>query len=146
MVATAVVFAAAAPDGRWMSVASGLGVGVAVAVVTGGALTSVAHLQARLRSGRTAEQAIAEVAALARPAGGVADRVEAILARDPAREHEVHRIAWEAAGVGRPNRRAAEDALDELWRRADPAAAAERAARLREVEASLQAYRRERER
>ncbi|MQM28114.1 hypothetical protein [Glycomyces albidus] len=138
MAATAAVFAAAAPNGVALNIAYGLGSGIAVAVVSGGLIAGAAHVQTRLTSGRTAQQTIAEAAPLARPAGSVADRVEAVLAWDPSREHEVHRLAWDAAEAGRPNRRAADEELDDLWRRADPEAAAAREATLRRIRAGLE--------
>ncbi|WP_155830349.1 hypothetical protein [Glycomyces tenuis] len=137
MVATAAVFAFAAPNGLGMNIAYGLGFGVGAAVVSGGIAASVAHLQARLTSGRTVEETVEEVAPFARRAGGVADRVESILAWDPGREREVHLLAWRAAEVGAPNRSAADRELDELWKQADPAAAAEREAKIREIEEGI---------
>ncbi|MCD0447320.1 hypothetical protein LO763_27260 [Glycomyces sp. A-F 0318] len=146
MVAMAVAVAFAGPRELGLNIAYGLGAGVTVAVLSGMVLTGLAHLQSRLTSGRTVEQAVKEVAPLARGAGGVADRVEAILARDPAREREVHLLAWRAAGVGTPHRGRADDELDELWKLADPAGAAAREAKIREIEAALAPHRRDRKR
>ncbi|MCH7230933.1 hypothetical protein L0U85_08730 [Glycomyces sp. L485] len=143
MVATTAAFVVAAPNSLGMNIAYGLGFGVTAAVVTGAILASIAHLQVRLTSGRTVEETVKEVAALARRAGGVADRVEAVLAWDPALEREVHLLAWRAAEVDGPDRSAADRELDELWKQADPVAAANREAKIREIEEGLAALRRE---
>jgi hypothetical protein len=146
MAAAAAVFVLFAENelGVGWNLAYGLGSGIGIAVITGAIAWTAAHLQARLTNGATVDELIREVAPLARPGGSVVDRVDAILAWDPAREREVHDLAWRAAGIGTPNRSAAERELDALWRRADPAGAAERDAMLLEIEATVAELRRKR--
>jgi hypothetical protein len=67
----------------------------------------------------------------------VSDQVRAILAWNPAREREVHEVAWRAAGIGTPHRSSAVRELGELWKQADPVAAAAMEAKIRELEESV---------
>jgi len=133
MVATAVLFAFFARNGLVMNLVYGFFAGITVAVVTAVVLTGIAHLQARLIGGKSAEQAKRDVAELARPGGGVAERVEAILAKDPSLEQRVHHLAWQAAEIHGMERSTADDELTELWEAADPVAAAELEAELRKI-------------
>ncbi|MEU6245982.1 hypothetical protein [Glycomyces sp. NPDC047010] len=133
MVATAVVLALFGANGLVMNLVYGFFGGITVAVVTGGVLTGAAHLQARLGAGKSVEQARRDVAALARQGGGVAERVEAILAKDPSLERRVHLLAWDAAEIGATDRSASDDELTGLWELADPAAAAELDEELRKI-------------
>lgn len=144
MIAMVAVFVAFAPNSVSLNIAYGLGFGVGAAVFSGAIITSIANLQTRMTRGRTAEETIKEVATLARPAPGVADRIEAILAWDPGREHEVHELAWRAAEVGQPGRWAHDAELDALRKLADPTANAARDAKIREVQAAFDTEKRER--
>ncbi|MFB9660932.1 hypothetical protein ACFQS3_15735 [Glycomyces mayteni] len=140
MVATAAVFAVWGANGLALNLVYGFFSGVTVAVVTGVVLTGAAHLQTRIGGGKSAEQVRREVAALARPGGGVAERVEAVLAKDPSLERRVHLLAWDAAEIHGVERSAADDELTDLWELADPAAAAEldeEMRRIREIAARL---------
>lgn len=141
----AAAFAAFAPNdaGLGLNLAYGLAFSPIATLAVGGLLSAAAHLQVRLSTGGDRDQAIKAVAGLARPAGSVADRVEAILAKDPPLEAQVHALAWKAAGIGEPDRKGANRELDELWRLADPAAAEARDAKIRQIEEQIARDRRE---
>ncbi|WP_030161116.1 hypothetical protein [Glycomyces sp. NRRL B-16210] len=142
---SAAAFVALAPDdaGTARNLAYGLLFSPIATLAVGGLLSAAAHLQVHLSNGGDRDQAIKAVADRARPAGSVADRVEAILAKDPPLEAQVHALAWKAAGIGEPNRKAANRELDELWRLADPAAAEARDAKIRQIEEQIARDRRE---
>ncbi|MEU6859648.1 hypothetical protein AB0B28_12345 [Glycomyces sp. NPDC046736] len=144
-VVMAVCFAAFVSNGEsaGMNVLYGLAFSPIATLVVVGAVTGAAHLQT-LMTGRTGrDRVVKEVAEFARPAGGVVTQVEAILAADPGLAERVHEVAWRAAGVGNPDRVAAERELDELWRLADPEAAEERDAEIRRIEEDIEKLKRD---
>jgi uncharacterized integral membrane protein len=141
------VFVVFAPNGDtvWMKVIFGAGAGPLILLVIQLLVFGAAWVQIRLAAGTDKNAVLREADKVARPATFNYDQVGTILAVDPSAEPELHRLCWAAAGVGEAGRGAAMDQLHELWRRADPAAAAELDAKLRDVEEKIARLRKDRE-
>lgn len=130
-------------DSAWMKALFGISAGPVILLVIQLLVFGVAWLQVRLGGGTDKRAVLREANRIARPAAFDHDRIGTILAVVPASEAELHRLCWTASGVGEQGRGAAMDQIHELWRRADPAAAAEFGAKLRDVEEKLARFRKD---
>ncbi|MCT2585768.1 hypothetical protein [Actinophytocola gossypii] len=111
---------------------AGLTAGLVLTPVSGAVLGLVARRQTRVQGVRRPERLLAKVAGRARPvADTVREQIVTVLARDPGLDATVHELAWRSAKEG------ARRELDELWKKADPRAAAARAAKIAEVTARV---------
>jgi hypothetical protein len=98
-----------------------------LALVSGLVMSRAAMSQSRRPDGRGRDQTVAEVAHVARPMV-MQDAVRAVLEQAPAREPEVHELAWRVAGGHDADGMAALRELIALWGVVDPQAAAAQAA------------------
>jgi hypothetical protein len=130
-------------DSAWMKALFGISAGPVILLIVQLLVFGVAWLQVRLAGDTDKKRVLREANRIARPAVFDYDRIGTILAVAAASEAELHRLCWTASGVGEQGRGAAMDQLHELWRRADPEAAAEFDARLRELEEKLARFRKD---
>lgn len=115
-------------------IASGLTIGLVVAPVSLVLLRLLARAQARARGASSTDQALRDVAGLARPTTPDAARqAAAVLASDPRSEPRVHDLVWRAA---KPDAGARKE-LEALWEKADPTTAAVQRRQLAQLQADV---------
>lgn len=120
-------------------IASGLMIGIVAIPVGGALLRLLAKAQSRSTAAGSPEQALADVAGLARPvAADVKKAIVAVLAKDPRQEGKVHQLAWRSNQDG-----PALQELDGLWKQADPETVAARDTETARLEARVAAVRAE---
>jgi hypothetical protein len=129
-------------DPAWMKALFGISAGPIILLAIQLLVFIVAWLQVKFGGG-SKKAVLREAKKVARPAAFDYDKIGTILAVDPASEAELHRLCWTASGFGEQGRGAALDHIHELWRRADPAAAAELDAKIRDLEEKLAPFRKD---
>lgn len=137
------VIASPTDDPVWLKALLGISAGPLILLIIQILVYGVAWLQVKLGGNTDKKALLREANKFVRPATYSYDRIGTILAMDPSIEPELHRLCWAAGGVGEAGRGAALDQLHELWRRADPAAAAEFDAKLRDLEEKVSRYRKD---
>jgi hypothetical protein len=130
-----------ADEPMWLKALLGLSAGPVILLVIQLLVFGIAWFQVKL-SGGDKKAVLREANKIARPAFGH-DQIGAILAMDPSAEPELHRLCWTASGVGEQGRGAAMDQIHELWRRADPGAAAKRDEMIRDTQEKLARFRKD---
>jgi hypothetical protein len=119
-------------------IAAGFTIGLVVAPPSLWLARLLAKLQARATGEPGTDRALAALADRARPVTGETKyEVETVLAKDPSLERRVHQLAWRTTDEA-----AARKELEGLWEKADPEAAAARAAKFAEVDAKIAALKR----
>ncbi|MDA1359632.1 hypothetical protein O1R50_08360 [Glycomyces luteolus] len=137
-----VFFIIFAPNGDsiWMKAFFGISAGPIILLLIQLLVYGIAWTQVKLTGGDK-KAVLSEANKVARPAAFGRDRVGTILAMDPSAEPELHRLCWAASGVGEQGRGAAMDQIHEMWRRADPEAAAELDEMIRDTQEKLARFR-----
>lgn len=129
-------------DPAWMKALFGISAGPIILLVIQLLVYGIAWVQVKLTGGDK-KAVLREANKVARPAAFDYDKVGTILAMGLSAEPELHRLCWTASGVGEQGRGAALDQIHELWRRADPEAAAKMDEMIRDTQEKLARFRKD---